>query len=133
MRYYLSHAIRGKAGPGASYDVQAKNCAEAIKVANYLRKLFPKLELYVPAEHELFIQIAYDSGRLSEKEILDVDCKIIDRQDGVLFYVPEGDELQGGRKIEYDHAVAINKPVCIFHTPKEAVDYIEAMYRKELI
>ncbi len=131
MRYYLSHSIRGKAGPDASHDVQAKNCADATRIANVLRTLFPKLELYVPAEHETFIQIAYDLGCLSEKEILDVDCKIIDRQDGVLFYVPEGDELQGGRKIEFDHAVAMNYPVCIFHTPKEAADYIEAMYQRE--
>ncbi len=131
MRYYLSHAIRGKVGPDASHDVQAKNCAEAKRVANILRALFPKLELYVPAEGETFVQIAYDIGHLNENEILDIDCHIIDNLDGVLVYVPDGDELQGGRKIEYDHAVAINKPVCIFHKVEEAADYIEAMYRKE--
>ncbi len=133
MRYYLSHAIRGKAGLNALHGQQAKNCAEAKRVANVLRGLFPKLELYVPAENETFVQIAYDTGHLAEKEILDIDCKIIDNLDGVLVYVPDDDELQGGRKIEYDHAVATNKSVCIFHTPEEAADYIEAMYRKELI
>ncbi len=133
MRYYLSHAIRGKAGPSVSHDVQAKNCAEAKRVANILRALFPKLELYVPAEHETFIQIAYDIGHLNENEILDIDCRIIDNLDGVLVYVLDGDELQGGRKIEYDYAVATNKPVCIFHKVEEAADYIEAQYRRELI
>ena len=133
MRYYLSHAIRGKAGPDASHDVQAKNCAEAIRVADILRGLFPKLELYVPAKNETFVQIAYDIGHLTIDEILDIDCKIIDLQDGVLVYVPDDEELQGGRKIEYDHAVATNKPVCIFHTVEEAADYIEAQYRRELI
>lgn len=132
MKYYLSHAIRGNAGPGASHDIQAKNCAAAIKVADYLRKLFPKLELYVPAENETFVQIAYDTGYLTENDILDVDCKIIDLQDGVLVYVPDGDVLQGGRKIEYDYAAAMNYPVCVFHTADEAADYVEAMYRKEL-
>lgn len=131
MRYYLSHSIRGKAGPDASHDEQAKNCADAIRVANMLRDLFPKLELYVPAENETFVQIAYDTRIICEADILRIDCLIIDRQEGVLFYVPEGDELQGGRKIEYDHAVATNKPVCIFHTPEEAANYIEAMYRGE--
>ena len=133
MRYYLSHAIRGKAGPDASHDVQAKNCADAIRVADYLRSLFPKLKLYVPAENEVFVQIAYDIGHLTIDEILDIDCKIIDLQDGVLFYVPEDDELQGGCKIEYNHAVATNKPVCIFHTLEEAANYIEAQYRGGLI
>ena len=133
MRYYLSHSIRGKDGPGASHDVQAKNCAEAKRVGNILRVLFPKLELYVPAENETFVQIAYDSGYLNENAILYIDCRIIDTLDGVLVYVPDGDELQGGRKIEYDHAVATNKPVCIFHKVEEAANYIEAQYRKELV
>ncbi len=131
MRFYLSHSIRGKDGPGASHDVQAKNCAEAERVANILRALFPKLELYVPAENETFVQIAYDSGLLNENAILSIDCRIIDTLDGVLVYVPDDEELQGGRKVEYDHAVTTNKPVCIFHRVEEAADYIEAMYRKE--
>ncbi len=133
MKFYFSHKIRGNAGSNASHGEQAKNCAEAIRVADILRGLFPKLELYVPAKNETFVQIAYDSGCLSEDEILSVDCKIIDGCDGLIIYVPDGDTLQGGRKIEHDHAVATNKPVCIFHTPEEAADWIEAMYRKELI
>ncbi len=133
MKFYFSHAIRGQAGPDASYDVQAKNCADAIRVADKLRAEFPKLTLYVPAEHEIFIQIAYDSGHLNEKEILDIDCKIIDSMDGVLFYVPEHDWLQGGRLIEYRHAVATKKPLVIFHNVSEATDYLYAQYRRELI
>ncbi len=131
MKYYLSHSIRGKAGPDASHDIQAKNCAAAIRIANGLRMFFPKLELYVPAENETFVQIAYDVGYLTEDQILNIDCYIIDNLDGVLVYVPDGDELQGGRKIEYDYAMAAGYPVYIFHTLKEAVDYVEAMYRKE--
>ena len=133
LKFYLSHAIRGKAGPDASHDIQAKNCVAAIRVADYLRKLFPKLELYVPAEHEDFVQIAYDTGIICETDILRIDCLIINNLDGVIFYVPDGDELQGGRKIEYNHAVATNKSVCIFHTVEEAADYIEAQYRGGLI
>lgn len=131
MRYYLSHSIRGKAGAGASHDIQATNCKDAICVANILRKLFPKLVLHVPAENETFVQIAYDSGHLSEKEILDVDCRIIDGCDGVLVYVPKGDELQGGRLVEYEHALATNKPCVIFSKASEAADFIKAMYERE--
>ena len=133
MKFYLSHAIRGQAGPNASHDVQAKNCADAIRIANSLRQRFPKLSLYVPAEHEIFIQIAYDGEYLTEGEILEIDCHIIDNCDGVLFYVPEGDELQGGRKIEYDHTVAVEKPLAVFCYVNEAIDYLYAQYRKELI
>ena len=133
MRYYLSHAIRGSAGPEASHSTQAQNCRDAILVATTLRKLFPKLTLYVPAENETFVQICYDTGHLSEKQILDVDCRIIDNMDGLLVYVPQGDELQGGRKKEHYHAVATDKPVVIFSKASEAANWIEAMYRKELI
>lgn len=133
MKFYFSHAIRGKAGPDASHDVQATNCAEAIRVANILRAMFRKIVFYVPAENETFVQIAYDSGRLSETEILDVDCRIIDECDGVLIYKPENDELQGGRKIEYEHAIATHKPVVIFNNVHQAADWIYAQYGRELI
>lgn len=115
MKFYLSHAIRGKAGVGAGHDTQNANCATAIRIANQLREKFgPKLILYVPAENETFVQIAYDTGHLAEKEILDIDCKIIDMMDGVIVYVPAGDELQGGRLVEYTHARKTGKPVVIF-------------------
>ncbi len=133
MKLYFSHSIRGKYGPSATHDQQAKNCADAIEVANNLRALFRKLVLYVPAENETFVQIAYDSGHLSEKAILDIDCKIIDNMDGVLVYVPEGDGLQGGRKIEFDHTVATHKSACVFSTTSEAADWIHAQYGRELI
>ena len=133
MRCYFSHPIRGKAGPNASHDVLVENCAEAIRVADFLRAEFPKLVLYVPAENETFVQIAYDSGHLSEKQILDIDCKIIDNCDGVLVYVPDDEPLQGGRLIEYNHAIRTNKPVHIVDTEKEAVGWLVAQYRRELI
>lgn len=132
MRYYLSHSIRGTAGPEASHDIQTQNCRDAILVANTLRKLFPKLTLYVPAENETFVQIAYDTGHLSEKQILDIDCRIIDNMDGVLVYVPQG-VLQGGRKIEYDHAVATNKPITLFSKVSEVAAWLTDKYRGELI
>lgn len=132
MRYYLSHPIRGVAGPDASHDVQTKNCAEAIKIADQLRALFPKLDLYVPAENEVFVQIAYDTGHLSEKQILDIDCRIIDNCDGLMIYVPEG-KIQGGRKIEYAHAVATKKQVMVFRVLREAVDWLTAQYWREMI
>ncbi len=128
MRFYLSHAIRGKAGINAGHNTQNTNCAEAIRIANILREKFPKLELYVPAENETFVQIAYDTGHLAEKEILDIDCKIIDRCDGVIVYVPEGDELQGGRLVEFDHAAKTYKPVHVFATIESAAGWLTQQF-----
>lgn len=133
MKFYFSHSIRGKAGPDASLDVQTQNCQDAIRVANILRKLFPKLELYVPAENETFVRIAYDNAYLSIDDILWINCRIIDGCAGLLIYVPQGDVIQGGRFIEYNHAVRTNKPVVIFNKASEAADWLTAKYRNELI
>lgn len=127
MKFYLSHAIRGKKGPEAGHNIQNVNCAEAIRIANELRERFSKLELYVPAENETFVQIAYDTGHLAEKQILDIDCKIIDMQDGVIIYVPDGD-LQGGRLVEYTHAMKTNKPVHVFATIGSATSWLTQQF-----
>lgn len=133
MKFYFSHAIRGKAGSDASQDIQAQNCKAAILVADTLRKLFPKLKLYVPAENETFVQTAYDAGYLEIREILEIDCLIINNMDGLLVYVPSDDELQGGRLVEYRYAIAANKPVVVFNKISEAADWLNAKYRGELI
>ncbi len=129
MKFYLSHAIRGKAGANASHDDQNENCRAAILIAMELRGIFgSKLELYVPAENETFVQIAYDTGHLSEKQILDIDCRIIDNCDGVIVYVPDGDVLQGGRKVEFDHAFFTNKPVQVFVTVDQISKWITQQF-----
>ena len=130
MRLYLSHSIRGKEGPKASLDTQNHNCEEAKRIANILRGLFPRLELYVPAENETFVQIAFDRGYITEEQILWVDCAIIDTLDGVIVYVPDGDELQGGRLVEFRHARATNKWCITFSNANQAANWIEAMYRR---
>ncbi len=130
MRFYLSHAIRGKAGPNASHDEQNENCRKAIGIADELRDTFgPKLELYVPAENETFVQIAYDTGHLSEKQILDIDCRIIDNCDGVIVLAVDGEAIQGGRKVEFDHAFFTGKPVQVFFT----VDQIEKWLTQQFL
>ncbi len=119
MRIYLSHKIQGSAGAGVSDDAQRRNLLDAIVIAEKLRELFPeKLEIYVPAENETFVNFAYKMGFMTVPQILEVDCKIIDCLDAVIVYVPEGDELQGGRLVEYKHAVKTYKPVVIFDNIK---------------
>ncbi len=127
MRIYLSHAIRGTAGPEASHDTQNVNCTAAILMGGKIMKEIPWVDLYIPAEHEDFVQKAYDSNYITEEHILDVDCQIIDECDAMICYVPDGDKLQGGRGIEFDHCIATGKPVTIFKKSSEAVEYLKAL------
>lgn len=125
MRIYFSHAIRGKAGNKATHTQMKENCDKAIKVANFIRKkIRPNLNVYVPAESEPFVGIAFRNGYLNEREILEIDCKIIDTCEIVLIYVPENDVLQGGRLVEYKYAYQTAKPICKFNEPQQAVDWL---------
>jgi hypothetical protein len=66
---YFSHSIRGAKGKDATPDDMALNCAMAKHAADMLRRVCPALEIYVPAEHEDYVQTAYDRGSHSEHEI----------------------------------------------------------------
>lgn len=122
--FYLSHAIRGKTGMGTSRSEQRVNCERAADLGNKLRQVFPKTAFYVPGENETFVSMAFQTKHLSIMAILDIDCHIIDSCEGVIIYVPEGDELQGGRKIEYDHAIATNKPVIVFENLNQVTAWL---------
>ncbi len=126
MRIYISHSIRGKYGKDATNTQMKANCDAIMEVANHLRASFfnNRCEFYVPAEHEDFVGIAYREQYLTEKQILNIDCKIIASCDAVIICVPEGDELNGGRKIEHDYAIKHNIPVCIFHQLSEAISWL---------
>ncbi len=125
MKIYISHSIRGKYGKNATETQMIENCNAIKLVAKRLRETFTGVEFYVPAEHEDFVYIAFHDHYLNEREILEIDCKIIDKScDTVMVHVPEGDELQGGRKIEYDFAVKNNIPVVVFKRTDEAINWL---------
>lgn len=124
IKIYVSHSIRGKYGKDATYTQMQENCDAIIALVKDLRLAFPTVEFYVPAESEPFVGRAHRKHYMTEEQILDVDCDIISDGDAVIVYVPEDDELQGGRKIEYDHAVANGISVLVFGTPLEAVNWI---------
>ncbi len=126
MRVYLSHSIRGKKGNAATNAEMKECCDAAIAVGEQIRTAIPSLDLYIPGEHEEFVQIAFKKKYITEKHILDVDCTIIDGCDIVIVYVPSDDELQGGRKIEYDHATRTCKPVFVFSElgVEDVVEYL---------
>lgn len=88
---YISHAIRGVSG-----DMKG-NCKKAQKAVEKLRKLFPDINFYCPADNDLIIQILCNSGRLSEEDVLWADCEILAACDGWIFYAFEpskGSELE---------------------------------------
>ena len=125
MKFYLSHKIRGSSGENATNIEQAKNCCEAVKIGEQIRKALPTIELYIPGEGtEQFVSIAYKKGYLDIEQILDVDCAIIDNSEGVLFYVPKGDTLQGGRLIEFNHAIREKKPIYVFADVQQVIVYL---------
>lgn len=125
MRFYVSHSIRGKYGKDAT-PIQMKENCDAIKaVVNEIKASVPIADFYVPAEHEDFVSRAYNSDYMTEKQILDIDCQIIlDTCNAVIIYVPEGDALQGGRRVEYDFAMDFHIPVFIFSTAQEAIELV---------
>lgn len=124
MKIYLSHRIAG-GDNNVSYTEQEKNCKIARDIAKQIRDALPTIELYVPGDQtEQFVRIALDRGYLTIQQILDVDCKIIDTCDGVLVYCPPDDIIQGGRFVEYKHAIKTNKPVMIFETAEETIPFL---------
>jgi hypothetical protein len=86
------------------------NCQRTLVYAGLLRRQFPELDVYVPAEHEDFVQRAFERGYVDEKEILTVDCDIVQACCGVLAYAPDG-VLSNGMMVEINHAKAMGIPV----------------------
>lgn len=117
IKIYMSHAIRGAKGKDATEtDMRANNQA-AMRAANIIRRtLRPiearygcKIEIYCPADHDEFVMIAYRFGLLTEKEIFQVDCKIIKRCQALIWYSGLGPSK--GAEIEKQHARDCGIPV----------------------
>ena len=129
FKVYFSHSIRGKKGSDCTLAEQQQNCQDAIDMANEIRRQCPWLDLYVPAENEEFVQIAFEREYLTEKQILEIDCLIADKyNDAMLILIPKGDELQGGRLYEFSHAIDNLIPTCQYGTVKRAVEFLTEIY-----
>ena len=90
IRAYMAHPIRGAKGPAATREEKAANNQRAIEFAVHCRRAFPSLDLWVPAEHEEFMQHAEDLGILDNARILAVDRRIVARRDILIVYAPDG-------------------------------------------
>lgn len=84
---------------------------------------YPKCDLYVPAEHDEFVQIAFDKKYIDETQILDTDCEIIRRCNLVIAY---GDPLRSrGMKVEIDYAT--EHDVTVLFMPNLSPDTIHTL------
>lgn len=87
---YVSHAIQGRYGHKATQEQMDANNLKAIEFVEKLEVEFgDKIDFYVPARHEDFVNRAYKMGLLSIDEILVIDCDIVRSKDILLLYIPD--------------------------------------------
>lgn len=125
-RAYVSHSIRGAKGNNATWEDMEENNKKATEFGKLLKQEFPNIDFYIPGEHDEFVVIAYREKYMTEEQILDVDCKILDKCDFHIIYAPD-DYIGGGIKVEIDYSVTNNIPVI------SAIDGDENEYTKRLI
>jgi len=134
INIYFSHKISGgdEKTPVENMEV---NCAKARSVAHWIsRELnrFMAVNIYVPGgPTEQFVRRAWLKKMLTVPQIMEIDCDIIADSNFVLCYVPEGDELQGGRAEEVRHAAGLGIPYYQFSNPDHAVEFVRAYYKAD--
>ena len=131
FRIYMSHTIRGRGGLDATEADIKINLAAATRIGVEIKAYlldwekmdrFPRSDLYVPADHDEFVQIAWHKEYLNEKQVLEVDCDIISRCDLVIIY---GNYVSRGMKIELDFAQ--DNGIAVFKMPSVSEMSIEGL------
>ncbi len=112
IRVYISHSIRGIKGVEATLDDMKENNRKALAFGLEMRRLFPKVDFYIPAEGDEFVLIAYTQKLLTEKQILDVDCTILDDRHVILDFIPN-QYISAGMLRENLHAQTTGKPILL--------------------
>ena len=131
FRIYISHSIRGIKGADATPEDMATNNAKAIEFVRTLKVMFPKIDFYCPGEHDEFVCIAFQDRMLTDTQILDVDCKIIDSRDMVLAWIPD-QHVSNGMLIEAVYATMGGTLFAVAKTIEQARDIIHAELTKRL-
>ena len=112
IKVYVSHSIRGKMGKAATPEYMQDNNNKAIVFGQELRREFPTVNFYVPGDHDEFVLLAFLAKYLNEKQILDVDCMIVDKCNFVIAYTPDG-FISGGMQVEINYANLHDIPVLV--------------------
>lgn len=113
IKVYMSHPIRGKGGSKTTYEEMKANNQKAIVKGKDIQSCFPELDVYIPAEHDEFVIIAYQKDYITIDQLLDVDCEIVKKCKLLLVYNWENC-LGGGMKREVECAKEHNIPVIEF-------------------
>jgi len=114
VRAYLSAPIRGEKGSNASQRDIDRNIVLGKKLGAHLRRYFGELlDLYVPHDQDDLIQIFWRDGKLTAWDIVEGDCKIVEKRDLLLVWTPSG-FISSGMKREIKTAEKSNIPIIEF-------------------
>jgi len=86
------------------------NNQKAIDFGKFIRTAFPAIHWYIPGDHDEFVSCAFKYKYINIKQILDVDCKIIDTCNFMLVFSPD-DYISGGMAVEIDYCTKSHKQV----------------------
>lgn len=135
FRVYLSHPIRGAKKERATEDDIYKNCMVAQDVAIEMGAYFndwnkmdglPPVDIYCPAEHDEFVQLAFDKKLLTIDNILEIDCDIIKQCDMLICY----GMVSSGMMTELEFAEKNNIPIlAITHWDNSIATNLREVYR----
>lgn len=129
IKAYLSHPIMGIKKEQSTETEIAFAVIKAKRIANILRVVFPKLDIYCPAEHEEFVHKTYLTKKLSIEDILEIDCQILKECDLLLVYNYER-MFSKGMKVEYKFAYENNIPSLVFGKITSAIEVIKIYLKK---
>lgn len=120
---YFSHPIRGLKGAAATSEDMKLNNELAALVGQMLRNACPALDVYIPAEHEDYVQTAFDRGSHDEHEILEIDKIILAQRDILIAFKWEG-VCSNGMLVEIEHAKRKKIPIFSFSTTQEILGVV---------
>ena len=109
-KVYFSACVRGPNGDKATPEEKLINIERGKTLATSLKMKFPNWSLYVPHEHELFIELAWEMKLITSEAIMKVFCKMVQQRD-IIVAVEEDVELSAGVRLELKAARKAKKIV----------------------
>lgn len=123
IRLYMSHPIRGSKYLDATLVDQLSNSQKARDASFEIMTKIDCLDIYTPGNAEDFVGLTYTKGLLTDKQILELDCEILQKCNGMIVY---NFDTSRGVQIEMDYAKLHNIPILIFDKLNSAsIDNIE--------
>jgi len=120
------------AGKDATHETMVENNRKAVAFVAELKIAFPNIEFYCPGEHDEFVINAYEMGYVTETQILDVDCKILDSRNLLLNYIPDR-YISNGMWRENYHAQLQGIPILMATCVPEAIDILQRQLHLMLV